>query len=159
MMASIFFGSTSAKSLALSCHSSDMSSAPLGFRLKFWSPNGGVGITSLECYHCNSGSGFDDCTYYQTNMTCRESEDRCIKASWDLGTVGTVSVGYIKGCTTRDMCSTDNYTLCHQNDGYVKCETYCCEGKLCNGVRGISNIGTIGMAFLFLFAQVGNIDW
>jgi hypothetical protein len=105
---------------------------------------------------CDNDLSFEDCTYYQSNGTCKAHEDRCIKAMWDLATVGSITTGYIKGCTTKDKCTTSEFDICKDNDGYVKCEVLCCEGKLCNGGgKFTSGYVTSLMMLMVLYACMG----
>ncbi|KXJ15100.1 CD59 glycoprotein [Exaiptasia diaphana] len=90
------------------------------------------GKSPLQCYMCNNDVSFEECTYYQSNGTCKPNEDRCMKAMWDIGKIGSISTGYIKGCTTKDLCKKEAHSMCNSTDGYAMCEVYCCEGDLCN---------------------------
>lgn len=110
------------------------------------------GKAPLQCYMCNNDISFEECTYYQSNGTCKPNEDRCMKAMWDIGTIGSISTGYIKGCTTKDLCKKEAHKICNSTDGYAMCEVYCCEGNLCNSAG--SNLPSILVVSILVLLSV-----
>ncbi|XP_073680151.1 urokinase plasminogen activator surface receptor-like [Garra rufa] len=106
--------------IASSCCNTDLCNAQNA-------PDASVVPNGKTCYYCDGQS----CS---NTLSCSGSEDRCIKATANLGGQSIV----VKGCISKSVC--DAVSILDSFVGGVSC----CEGNMCN------NAISVTQSFLFL---------
>ncbi|KAM7448763.1 hypothetical protein ABFA07_003262 [Porites harrisoni] len=90
---------------------------------------------ALKCNQCISTKSWDDCKNNTEEVSCSDSEDRCVKFDIKAESSGVADEVFAKGCATSSKCSEKNCKKFAPSAKITKCEVNCCKGDLCNGAQ------------------------
>ncbi|CAH3165230.1 unnamed protein product [Porites evermanni] len=90
---------------------------------------------ALKCNQCLFTKSWDDCKNNTEEVSCSDSDDRCVKFHIKAETSGVTDEVFAKGCTTSSKCREKNCKKFAPSAKITKCEVNCCKGDLCNGAQ------------------------
>ena len=93
---------------------------------------------ALRCNQCVSLKIWDECKSTMKQVTCLDSQDRCVNA--DIRNES--SRVFAKGCSNSSVCDAKNCKSIYPSAKIIKCRIDCCKGDLCNGAK-VSMVSTI----------------
>ena len=86
---------------------------------------------ALRCNQCVSLKIWDECKSTMKQVTCLDSQDRCVNA--DIRNES--SRVFAKGCSNSSVCDAKNCKSIYPSAKIIKCRIDCCKGDLCNGAK------------------------
>ena len=86
---------------------------------------------ALRCNQCVSLKIWDECKSTMKQVTCLDSQDRCVNA--DIRNES--SRVFAKRCSTSSDCDAENCKSIFPSVKIIKCRIDCCKGDLCNGAK------------------------
>ncbi|XP_020906692.1 uncharacterized protein LOC110244807 [Exaiptasia diaphana] len=94
-------------------------------------------ILSLECREIFK---FGDYTFPKDNMTCNNTEEQCVIASYDIPQVQGIMFSRCRLCEPEEIC---NILESGPQEGVTNCQVTCCNTDYCNDI-GAQNNGNSG---------------